>query len=109
MDRRQFVGVAAAGGAAAAARPFGARPQPAATASMPAPDAPGPATSAQFDIAPGIAQPSSFYPASHARPVRGAIERHRLGLDREAHRYIDTNVGPLARAVREEAARYLGV
>src|SRR5687768_8458143 len=109
MDRRQFLGVAAVGGAAAAALPFVASSQTAATASLPGPATTWDAIKAQFDIEPGIVQMSSFYLASHPKPVREAIERHRCGLDREAHGYIETNVGPLERAVREEAARYLGV
>jgi selenocysteine lyase/cysteine desulfurase len=52
---------------------------------------------------------SSFYLASHPRPVREAIERHRRGLDRDSHSYIEENVAKFERAVRDEAARYLGV
>lgn len=52
---------------------------------------------------------SSFYLASHPRPVRNAIEHHRRGLDLEAHGYIEENVERLERAVRHEASRYLGV
>src|SRR5687768_17004892 len=109
MDRRQFLGVAAVSGAAAAALPFVASSQTAAAAELPGPDASWAAIKAQFDIEPGIVQMSSFYLASHPKPVREAIERHRRGLDRDAHSYIETNVGPLERAVREEAGRYLGV
>jgi selenocysteine lyase/cysteine desulfurase len=52
---------------------------------------------------------SSFYLASHPRPVRDAIERHRRGLDGDSHTYIEENVERLERAVRDEASRYMGV
>ena len=112
MDRRQFLVAAAAGGAVAAVAPASVTAQGAqAAAASPFPDrdTPWPAIKGQFDIAPGIVQMSSFYLASHPRPVRDAIERHRRGLDREAHGYIEENVGRLERAVREEASRYMGV
>ena len=35
-----------------------------------------------------------------------AIERHRRGLDRESHGYIEENMGRLEREVRDAAARY---
>jgi selenocysteine lyase/cysteine desulfurase len=52
---------------------------------------------------------SSFYLASHPRPVREAIERHRRGLDQEAHGYIEGNAAKFERAVRSEASLYMGV
>ena len=106
MDRRQFLTTAAVGGAAALGSGYALA------------DTVGAAVSGnsswadikrQFDIAPGIVQMSSFYLASHPKPVRDAIELHRRGLDRESHGYIEQNVGPLERAVREQASAYLGV
>jgi isopenicillin-N epimerase len=63
----------------------------------------------QFDITPGIVQMSSFYLASHPKPVRDAIERHRRGLDHDSHSYIEHNIGAFERAVRDQASAYLGV
>ena len=111
MDRRQFLVAAAAGGAVAAVGPAGASIHSNETAASALPDrsTSWPAIKQQFDIAPGIIQMSSFYLASHPRPVREAIERHRRGLDAEAHGYIEANVERLERAVRAEASRYMGV
>ena len=110
MDRREFLAAAAVGGAAAAVLPVPASAQaPSAPTVLPGRGTPWAAIKQQFDIAPGIVQMSSFYLASHPRPVRDAIERHRRGLDRDSHSYIEENVGALERAVRDEAARYLGV
>jgi len=110
MDRRQFLAAAAAGGAAAAVLPAsGSSKPPSALAALPGRTTPWRAIKQQFDIEPGIVQMSSFYLASHPRPVREAIERHRRGLDREAHGYIEENVARLERAVRDEAGRYMGV
>lgn len=110
MDRRQFLTAAAAGGAAAAVLPSPASSQkPSALAALPGRGTPWAAIQRQFDIEPGIVQMSSFYLASHPRPVRDAIERHRRGLDRDSHSYIEENVARLERAVREEAGRYMGV
>ncbi|MBA3511697.1 aminotransferase class V-fold PLP-dependent enzyme [Sphingomonas sp.] len=110
MDRRQFLAAAAAGGAAVAVLPSSASSQrtPASSA-LPDRGTPWAAIKQQFDIKPGIVQMSAFYLASHPRPVRDAIERHRLGLDRDAHSYIDENVVRLEQAIRDEAARYMGV
>jgi isopenicillin-N epimerase len=110
MDRRQFLAAAAAGGAAASVFPSDSSSQtPPASAALPGRATPWAAIKQQFEIEPGIVQMSSFYLASHPRPVRQAIERHRRGLDREAHGYIQENVARLERAVRDEAARYMGV
>ena len=108
MDRRQFLTAAAVGGAAA----IGGGAYSALEASnavLPTPESSWAEIKRQFDIAPGIVQMSSFYLASHPAPVREAIERHRRGLDLDSHSYIEANVGPLERAVREQASAYLGV
>lgn len=112
MDRRQFFATAAAGGAVVAVGPAsaaGQNPQAEVATTFPDRSTPWSAIKQQFDTAPGIVQMSSFYLASHPRPVRDAIERHRRELDREAHGYIEENVERLERAVREEASRYMGV
>ena len=106
MDRRQFLTAAAVGGAAAIGGAYALAGQ---ASELPSADASWADIKSQFDIAPGIVQMSSFYLASHPKPVREAIERHRRGLDQEAHGYIEHNVGALERAVRDQASAYLGV
>ncbi|MBX7526359.1 aminotransferase class V-fold PLP-dependent enzyme [Qipengyuania vesicularis] len=63
---------------------------------------------AQFDPAPGITQMSAFYLASHPKPVREAIARHQLGLDRESHGYILAMMEPCERGLRDAAAEFMG-
>lgn len=110
MDRRQFLTAAAAGGAAAALVPIGgAAAGSAAIQTAVNRSSAWEAIKQQFDLEPGIVQMSSFYLASHPRPVREAIERHRRGLDRDSHSYIDENVERLERGVRDSAASYMGV
>ena len=46
--------------------------------------------------------------ASHPRPVREAIERHRRGLDDNPVTYLHENIGKLETASREAAADYVG-
>ena len=106
MDRRQFLTTAAVGGAAALGAGYAVADAPNA---LPSRDSSWAEIKRQFDIAPGIVQMSSFDLASHPPPVREAIERHRRGLDRESHGYIEQNVGALERAVRDQASAYLGV
>lgn len=109
MDRRQFLATAAAGGAAALSISYSRAAEAQESAAPPASDSSWSAIKGQFDIAPGIVQMSSFYLASHPRPVREAIERHRRGLDRDSHSYIEQNIGSLERAMRDSASAYLGV
>ena len=109
MDRRQFLAATAMGGAAAALTSSSANSTSVASAALPRRSTPWAAIKREFDIAPGIVQMSSFYLASHPRPVREAIERHRRGLDHDSHTYIEENVARLEQAVRSEAARYMGV
>lgn len=109
MDRRQFIGAAAVTGAATLALGYSRDAE-----SQAAPQWPGSSSlweeiKRQFDIKPGIVNMSSFYLASHPRPVRDAIERHRRGLDQDSHSYIEEHVGPLERAVRQEASQYMQV
>lgn len=106
MDRRQFLATAAVGGAAALGAGYALAEGP---ARLPSGDSSWTDIKRQFDIAPGIVQMSSFYLASHPAPVREAIERHRRGLDRDSHSYIEQNVGRFERAVRDQASAYLGV
>ncbi len=114
MDRRQFIAAASVGGAAAltlgssqagSAR-WDAGQTPAASIGR---DSGWDEIKRQFEIAPGMVQMTSFYLASHPKPVRDAIERHRRGLDLNSVDYIHENVGRLERAVRDSASRYMGV
>lgn len=108
MDRRQFLGAAAMTGAATLTLGYSRRLE-----SQTAPT-PSSATSweqiqAMFDLKPGFVNMASFYLASHPKPVRDAIERHRRALDQDSHGYIEENVGTLERAVREQASKYMQV
>ena len=112
MDRREFLiaatgsGVAALGsGPAQAAVMQAAVP---AAGSFPDRNSSWAAVKQQFTIAPGIVQMTSFYLASHPKPVRDAIERHRRGLDENSVHYIDENVARLERGVRSAASTYMG-
>lgn len=109
MNRRRLL-MAATGGAAVASLPAQATSEaPAASAALPDRSASWAAIKEQFDADPTVVQMSAFYLASHPRPVREAIERHRRGLDRDAHSYIEGNIGRFERAVREAASAYMGV
>ena len=105
MKRRDFLVASGAGGAAGlvAAHSGSAAAAPPAPSDMSWQD-----IKAQFEPAPGITQMSAFYLASHPRPVRDAIARHRLGLDRESHGYIEANMARCERGLRQAAAEYMG-
>src|SRR5215217_6815332 len=49
---------------------------------------------------------AAWYLASHPKPVRDAIERHRRGLDASPHEYVERHVELEGRA-RAAAAAYL--
>jgi selenocysteine lyase/cysteine desulfurase len=63
---------------------------------------------AQFDLDPKLRHFSAFYLASHPRPVREAIERHRSGLDADPAGYLHENQIGLEGKVVQAAASYLG-
>ena len=68
---------------------------------------------AQFALAPGYLHFASFFLASHPRPVRAAIDGFRKVLDENPfltveHGLFDPGRENPERAVREEAAGYLG-
>jgi isopenicillin-N epimerase len=63
---------------------------------------------AQFDLDPKLRHFSAFYLASHPRPVREAIERHRRGLDADPAGYLHENQIGLEGKVVQAAASYLG-
>jgi selenocysteine lyase/cysteine desulfurase len=62
---------------------------------------------AQFHLAEGRANFTTFVFASHAATVRAAIDRHRAGLDADPYGYLHANGGPLDDAVLRAAATYL--
>jgi isopenicillin-N epimerase len=84
------------------------------TPSAPAPDLSNwSAVRAQFDLAPGWIHLSSFYLASHPRPVREAIAAFRKALDADPyleveHRWFSDPPDNLQLAIRGELAPYLG-
>jgi len=99
MKRRDFLvraGALAAAPAAVAACAEEAAPQPTGWA----------AVRAQFALREGRRDFAAWYLASHPRPVREAIERHRRGLDASPHEYVERHVELEARA-RAAAASYL--
>ena len=63
---------------------------------------------AQFELRPDLVQLGTFLLASHPRPVRDAIARHRRGLDRNTVEYLHRNEARLEAAVLRAAGRYLG-
>ena len=61
---------------------------------------------AQFALRERERNLAAWYLASHPKPVRDAIERHRRGLDASPHEYVERHVELEARA-RAAAAAYL--
>ena len=105
MKRRDFLVASGAGGAAGL---MAATTGTASAAVKPLGDAGWSDIKAEFDPAPGISQMSAFYLASHPRPVREAIAKHRLGLDRNSHGYIHEMMAPCERGLRDAAAEFMG-
>ncbi len=64
------------------------------------------AVRAQFELRRGERNFAAWYLASHPKPVRDAIERHRRGLDASPHEYVEQHAG-LEDEARAAAARYL--
>jgi isopenicillin-N epimerase len=63
---------------------------------------------AQFRLDPKLVHMGAFYLASHPKPVRDAIARHRAGLDRNTVEYVRRNEAALEAGVLRAAATYLG-
>ncbi|HVK24294.1 MAG TPA: aminotransferase class V-fold PLP-dependent enzyme [Actinokineospora sp.] len=61
----------------------------------------------QFPLTHDVRQFSAYVLATHPRPVAEAIERHRAGLDKDTHGYLDSQ-GNAEDMVRAAAAEYLG-
>ena len=83
MDRRQFIGAAAVTGAATLTLGYSRNAESQAALAPPTSGSSWDEIKRQFDIKPDFVNMSSFYLASHPKPVRDAIERHRRGLDQE--------------------------
>jgi selenocysteine lyase/cysteine desulfurase len=64
---------------------------------------------ALFPVQPGLLHFSSFFLASHPKPVREQIEAHRQGLDANPMEYWEANERKFEAAQVAAASRYLGV
>ncbi len=62
---------------------------------------------AQFALAEGMTNLSTFYFASHAAAVRAAIDKHRAGLDADPLGYVRQNQAAAEERVAAAAAKYL--
>ena len=60
-----------------------------------------------FALDPDYVNLTTFVLASHPRPVRAAIERHRRGLDKDAALYLRSSEVSLEEASRRAVAGYL--
>jgi selenocysteine lyase/cysteine desulfurase len=94
------------GAAAAATVSTGALPQEQGAGAI---DRDWDAVRALFDLVPDRIHMSTMLIASHPRPVRDAIARHRMELDADPVAYLERNNNPLTDAAREAAGGYLGV
>ncbi|MET0650500.1 MAG: aminotransferase class V-fold PLP-dependent enzyme [Pyrinomonadaceae bacterium] len=108
INRRRFL---AAGGLTAAAVAL-----PAARAGTGLTLASAPPTSpadwsevrAQFEVSRDYIHLSSFFLASHPRPVHEAIERHRRAIDDNPFLYVERHMFEMPGQIRASAAEYLG-
>ena len=64
---------------------------------------------AQFALSGDVRHFDAFVFATHPKPVRDAIERHRRGLDADPAGYLHAHEAELDRRVVQAAARYLEV
>ena len=63
----------------------------------------------QFDqLSPEVIHMSSFFLASHPRPVREAIEKHRRAIDNDPFTHIEENAFRMPGILQAAAAEYLG-
>jgi selenocysteine lyase/cysteine desulfurase len=62
----------------------------------------------QFDLSRDYLHLSSFFLASHPRPVREAIEKHRRAIDDNPFLYLERRLFETPNEVRASAAEYLG-
>lgn len=106
LERRQFFGALAAGAAG-----LGLMGCPSAQGQVPAaalpPDDEWARVRAEFNLSPKYIHLAGFLLASHPRPVREAIERHRRALDDNPALYVEQHFGVFDE-VQKAAAAYLG-
>jgi selenocysteine lyase/cysteine desulfurase len=101
IDRREFLsGTLAVGAGAAVAK--------AAAAAPPSELATWEGVRAEFPLSREYTHLALLLLASHPRPVREAIERHRRGFDENPAGYFHANVERCEREIREAAAVYVG-
>jgi selenocysteine lyase/cysteine desulfurase len=108
INRRRFL---AAGGltAAAVALPATRSGVGSTLASAPPTGQPDwPEVRDQFAVSPDYIHLSSFFLASHPRPVREAIERHRRAIDDNPFLYVERHMFEMPGRIRASAAEYLG-
>jgi isopenicillin-N epimerase len=112
IDRRKFLTGALTTGAlttVAARKPALAAPPPAATPAKPGSDlSTWAGVRAEFPLSRDYIHMALMLLASHPRPVRDAIDRHRRGLDDNPVVYLMSNFQKLDDAVRAAAADYTG-
>jgi selenocysteine lyase/cysteine desulfurase len=109
INRRRFLaagGLTAAAAVALPAYPSGAVPT---LASAP-PTGPSDWSEVreQFEVSRNYIHLSSFFLASHPRPVREAIERHRRAIDDNPFLYVERHMFEMPGQIRASAAEYLG-
>lgn len=102
IERRQFLGAVAATAA------LGCQAAGASSASTPRAADEWGAIRAEFDLSPDWIHLAGFLLASHPRPVRDAIERHRRALDENPALYLEGRFLDSTPTLRPAAA-YLGV
>jgi selenocysteine lyase/cysteine desulfurase len=110
LDRRSFLARTALVVSAAAGAPVAVaaeRARRGAPKGLP-PEPSWPAVRAQFELDRRYAHLAGLLLASHPRPVRDAIERHRRGLDRHPVHYLYENRWDFEARVLDAAASYLG-
>ncbi len=101
LERRRFFEVLAATTAV-----LGCQAAQGAPAAQPPPSDEWAAVRAQFDLSPDWIHLAGFLLASHPRPVRDAIERHRRALDENPALYVEQNAFDNS-PVLKPAAAYL--
>ncbi len=110
LERRQFFGLLASTAALSTAA-LGSMGCQAVSAQPPAAVPPADEwdrVRAEFSLAPDYVHLAGFLLASHPRPVREAIERHRRALDNNPALYVEARFMD-SRPVLEPAAEYFGV
>lgn len=108
IDRRSFL--AATGLSTAAGALSGIRFNAGATSASEPPDNPSDwlAVREQFNLSRDYIHLSSFFLASHPRPVQEAIEKHRRAIDDNPFLYVERNIFEMPGLIRASAAEYLG-